>query len=544
MPLALTFAMPSPRAAEALLLEEYTALEPKSNEVVVEFLAAPVNPLDLVVLAGQYPIKPKFQVNGKYVGGFDGVGRVLARGGDVTSLAPGDLVIPNTLGLGTWRTHATFLANDLIAIPANSDVSFAAILKTSVLTAYFLLEDMRQLKPGDWIIQNAGQSTISQMVVQIAHLRGVKVISVIRDRAPEDIWDSEADIVLNESDLPDAQVLKDKRILLGLDSVFGQSAEKIASCLSSHGTFVNYGQLSGGGPTSCVKVPHRQFFWNRLSFRSFRGSEQAAMRSDSEMKDLYRWFVELYADGRVKMPKVNLVSWSGDQDSLAANIQEAITRQQNAAIGTKKSIFIYPSTTKLSQCKIPYVDPETAPSNVAAALKEMPMKRHIFYLLSHSPGIFPSIMGVYSAFFQKTTRTLPLLDWQLIVLRIASSLGCQYEWDVNAPVARVHGMSEGVMEAVRACQKIILGEDKSNHTGVFSWRQLVILKFVDEQLATYTNEEDTITQLLHVLTYTELVEAIFVIGFYVMIARLIKAVGIDPDEDIVGLEDMIKAGVN
>ncbi|EGE78272.2 hypothetical protein BDDG_01209 [Blastomyces dermatitidis ATCC 18188] len=544
MPLALTFAKPSPQAAEVLLLEEYSKPEPKHDEVLIEFLAAPVNHLDLLVVAGKYPIKPKSQLNGDNVGGFDGVGRILSCGKSVDKFTPGDLVIPKKPGLGTWRTHATLSADDLIAIPTIPDVTFAAILKTCVLPAYFLLEDMKQLKPGDWIIQNAGLGAISQMVTQFAHLRGVKVISIIRDRSPATDWNTEADIVLSESELPNAEILMGKHIVLGLDSVFGRSGEKIASCLSAHGTFVNYGQLSGGGPTASFNVTHRQVFWDRLTFRCFRVTEQTALRTDSEIKDLYAWFTELFGDGRLKLPKLNVVSWSGERENVAANIRAAIARQQSSILGTQKTVFLYTSATKAPQCMIPYVNIETASEGIAAALKKMPMKRHIFYLLAHSPGLFPPIMGVYSAFFQKATRTLPLLDWQLIVLRIASTLKCQYEWDVNAPVAKVYGMSEEAMSAVRACRNITLQGGNVNHSNFFSKRQLLILKFVDEQLKTYTNEEGTMAQLLGVLSYAELVEAVFVVGFYVMIARLIKAVGIDPDAEIPGLEDMIRAGVN
>ncbi|PGH05140.1 hypothetical protein AJ79_06888 [Helicocarpus griseus UAMH5409] len=210
MPLALTFSEPSLRATEVLMLKDYPRPEPKINEVAVEFLAAPVNTFDLLVVAGKYPVKPKSQLDGNHIGGFDGVGAY-------------------------WRAAK--------------------------------------------IIQNAGLSAISQMIVQFAHLRGVKVISVIRDRALETVWDTGADVVMNESELPYAKVLKDKRIVLGLDSVFGSSAEKIASCLSAHATFVNYGQSSGGGPAAHVNVTHRQFFWNRLTFRSFRGTEQMAQLS-------------------------------------------------------------------------------------------------------------------------------------------------------------------------------------------------------------------------------------------------------------------------
>lgn len=190
-------------------------------------------------------------------------------------------------------------------------------------------------------------------------------------------------------------------------------------------------------------------------------------------------------------------------------------------------------------CKIPYVDPATASALVADALAKMPMKRHIFLLLSHSPGLFSPIMGVYSAFFSKETRTLPLLDWQLIVLRVSARLECQYEWDVNAPVASVHGMRQAKMDAVKVCYEIDLRKDDA----VFSEREKLLLRVVDEQLGTYANEDVTMKAALQILSPAELVETIMVIGFYAMIARLIRAVGIDPDEEIPGLEGMIKTGV-
>ncbi|MCJ1247061.1 hypothetical protein MMC30_004272 [Trapelia coarctata] len=191
-------------------------------------------------------------------------------------------------------------------------------------------------------------------------------------------------------------------------------------------------------------------------------------------------------------------------------------------------------------CKIPYVDPATANPPVAAALAKMPMRRHIFLLLSHSPGLFTPIMGVYSAFFSKETRTLPLLDWQLIVLRVSARLKCQYEWDVNAPVASVHGMQPAKLNAVKACCHI---DPKNTDDEIFSKREKLILRVVDEQLETYSNENATMESVLDVLNPAELVETIMVIGFYALIARLIRAVGIDPDGEIPGLEDMIKAGV-
>ncbi len=151
-------------------------------------------------------------------------------------------------------------------------------------------------------------------------------------------------------------------------------------------------------------------------------------------------------------------------------------------------------------------------------------------------------MGVYSALFNGKTRTLPLLDWQLVVLRIAAVLDAEYEWDVNAPVAQVYGINEEKLQAIKAKSEDI--QDKESVVGkLFTERDRIIIKLVDEQLATYTNEVDTIKKSQDLLSVEELMEVFIVIGVYVLIARVTKAVRIDMDGEIPGLEAYIKAMV-
>ncbi|KAL8728425.1 MAG: hypothetical protein Q9166_005387 [cf. Caloplaca sp. 2 TL-2023] len=294
-----------------------------------------------MVIAGKYPNKPRYFVNGEAVAGFDGVARVLACGDEVESLKPGDMVVPNGLGLGTWRTQAVVKAEDLLEIPTTMDVTMAALLKGAILPAYFLVEDMKTLKPGDWIIQNAGTGVISQLVVQIAHLRGVKVISVIRDRDNTNLPAvQDADVVLCESELPAANILIGKRIVLGLDSVFGIAAAKLASCISDHGTFVNYGQLGGGGPSGSMTLNHRLLFFDRLTLRSFRGTEQVAHRSKEELKDLFTWLTHLIEQGKLRRPEIDVLDWRPEDVGFERSVRDALDRaQDNAAVGSRKTLF-------------------------------------------------------------------------------------------------------------------------------------------------------------------------------------------------------------
>ncbi|KAI9841179.1 MAG: putative secondary metabolism biosynthetic enzyme [Sclerophora amabilis] len=348
MPQALTFDATSSRGAEVLHLLEYDLPSPRSHEVLIKFLACPINPLDLNVLAGKYPFKPKNFIQKEYVAGFDGVAKVVESGSDANGFQTDDLVIPNGLGLGTWRTHATLDATSLLKLPPRTDVAFAAILKMGVMPAYLLVEDMRMLKPGDWIIQNAGTGVISQMVSQFARLRGVRTISVIRDREERDTINgvgstplSKDDIVLEEQELPHSSALEGKRIVLALDSVFGASAEKIAARLSLGATFVNFGLLAGGGPAARFNLTSEHIFWKQITFKSFRSSQQLAQRTETEINHLYEWFTQLFNEGQLRLPHLTTVEWDPAKVEVGDHLRESIDRAQNGGIGTKKTILLF-----------------------------------------------------------------------------------------------------------------------------------------------------------------------------------------------------------
>lgn len=189
-------------------------------------------------------------------------------------------------------------------------------------------------------------------------------------------------------------------------------------------------------------------------------------------------------------------------------------------------------------CLVPYLELENAPPEVAAAIAHLPYRRNIFHLLGHSHGSFPPLMGVYGSFFDGKKRTLPLLEWQLVVLRISATLDAEYEWEVNAPVARLNGMPEAKLDALKrtvgAAAEDIAGEP------LFSERDRVILHLVDQQLATYNNDVQTVNNAKQLLTTEELVEVYVVLGVYVLIARITKALRIDMEGEIPGLEDALK----
>ncbi|KAF1348560.1 hypothetical protein BDV97DRAFT_266881, partial [Delphinella strobiligena] len=277
------------------------------HQVLVRWLAAPINPLDVLVLTDAYPVKPSYKHSGEPIPGFDGVAEVISCGRKVSGLVPGDLVVPSKFGVGTWRTHAVVDEQSLQKISRPSDLLFAAIMRISIAPAFCLVEDMTNLKPGDCIIQNAGTSVVAQMVVQFARRRGVAVINVIRDRPEAEanmikksLHELGAEIVVTESELNQDPRIKTKRIRLALDAVFGDSGQALVKALCIGGSYVQVGFLSG--PKGHVTIDPQDLFGRQLNMRGFRGSAQLGLRSREEQRDLFNWFIELFNNGELKLP--------------------------------------------------------------------------------------------------------------------------------------------------------------------------------------------------------------------------------------------------
>ena len=354
MPQALTFAQVSDQASEFLHLQQYKTSAPGPGEVSVRMLAAPINPQDVMVLAGRYPVKPENHEGGEPIPGYDGVAEVVECGDGVTGLCSDDRVIPKRHGLGTWRTHAVFQEASLVKVSSIVDPMFLATMRMCVAPAYLLLEDMARLRPGDWIIQNAASGCIAQMASQFARLKGLHSISIVRDRADARLTAAlkdklvrlGADVVLAESELASLDTLhKGKRIMLALDSVFGPLAARMSTYLSPNAMFVNYGSLGVEGRSGAFELTQDMIFWKQITFRNFRLSTCMGARSEEEIRDMLAWFGDLFESGVLKAADVDMIDWDSraaeaDMERVGLQLKQAIERAGAKGIGeSKKQLF-------------------------------------------------------------------------------------------------------------------------------------------------------------------------------------------------------------
>ncbi|XP_058504225.1 enoyl-[acyl-carrier-protein] reductase, mitochondrial [Solea solea] len=256
--------------AQVVQLEDIDLPPIGAKDVLVKMLAAPINPSDINMIQGTYAILPDLPA----VGGNEGVAEVIEVGSQVNSLKTGDWVIPKDAGLGTWRTEAVLSEEDVISLPNNIPLLSAATLGVNPCTAFRMLSDFEDLKPGDTVIQNAANSGVGQAVIQIAAARGVNTINVIRDR-PEFTHLSDRLKAIGATHVIKEEALRRPEIKelfktcpkpkLALNGVGGKSATELLRHLQIGGSMVTY----GGMAKQPVTVPVSALIFKDVKVRGF-----------------------------------------------------------------------------------------------------------------------------------------------------------------------------------------------------------------------------------------------------------------------------------
>ncbi len=229
----------------------------RSKELLVEIMACPINPAEILLIEGKYANIPKPPLGL----GIEGAGIVRDIGDQVTDFRVGDKVM--CLGRQNWSQFVCSGETDFIKLPHSIELDQASMLKVNVATSYLILTEYEKLSEGDWVIQNASNSGVGVDIIKIANTMGINVVSVARrDNVLGDLVKAGSKIAFtDDEDLPFKieKNLKGKKIKLGIDAVAGRSTERITKCISKSGTVVIYGLLSGA---PCQIDPHHLIFRN------------------------------------------------------------------------------------------------------------------------------------------------------------------------------------------------------------------------------------------------------------------------------------------
>jgi NADPH:quinone reductase len=213
---------------------------PAEGHVLVDVLAAPITPLDLLCATGtSYFGKPETP----YVPGVQGVGEVDGRTvwfPRPAGMAPGD---------GSMAEVVSVPAEDLVELPAGAEPVTVAAAGLSAVAAHMALTWCGELAAGEQVIVLAAGGVVGQAAVQLARAAGARrVVAGARSAAAQRCAEqagADAVVVLDTDDHEELArrfaAACDGPADLVLDPLFGPPAAAAARTLRPGGRLVNLG---------------------------------------------------------------------------------------------------------------------------------------------------------------------------------------------------------------------------------------------------------------------------------------------------------------
>jgi NADPH2:quinone reductase len=279
---------------EVLTLAELPIPAPGPGQVLIKIAAAGVNFIEIYFREGRYkaplPLVP----------GMEAAGTVEQLGEDVTGFAIGDHV-GSTAVMGSYAEYALVPAAQLVKVPAGLDLKQAAAVILQGMTAHYLSHSSFPLKAGDTALIHAAAGGTGQLLVQMAHAIGARVIATVSTEAKAELAraaGADEVILYTEADFEaeTKSLTGGHGVDVAYDSVGKTTFEKSLNCLRPRGMMVLFGGSSGAVPPfDLIQLSTRgSLFVTRPTLKDY-----IATRADLDQRagDVFRWV----AEGKLKV---------------------------------------------------------------------------------------------------------------------------------------------------------------------------------------------------------------------------------------------------
>ncbi len=281
---------------EAVLQVAEGALpQTQEGEILVRMKAAPINPADINFVQGVYGLKPQLPHSAAGLEGFGVVEQSKS-----PNFAVGDQVIM-LKGMGSWCRYLCAPAENFMKIEVAVDAMQAAMLKVNPLTAWLALTQYVDLKPGDWVVQNAANSGVGRCFIQLCREMGVRTVNFVRkaDELREELMALGADIVVGEDEENVVKntlaLMEGARPVLASNCVGGESALRLMDMLAPSACMVTFGAMS----KKSIKVPNGWLIFKNLSLRGLWCTEWLKSASPEQVQGAYNYLATLMSEGKL-----------------------------------------------------------------------------------------------------------------------------------------------------------------------------------------------------------------------------------------------------
>ena len=298
---------------------EYAEIEkpvPGPNDVLVKMLASPIHPADSMFIRGQYRLRPEFHQKA----GLEGAG-IIEEAGNNVNIRKGTLVA--FLYRNAWAEYVVIpkvLSEEGFTIlPPDFPPEKASQFFVNPVTAWGLLQEAR-VNAGDWLLLTAGNSTVSKIAIQLAAIRKINTIAIVRNlRQTDELKTLGANNVLSidDNNFQDkvSNLTEGKGVNAVLDSVGGKTGTAVLQSLSSNGKMIIYGLLDNNP----VQYNNSQIIYKNIIIKGFgiRGYLQA--QTKQQWEEMLQTLIHELPKPSFKLPVANAFSLEDFRDAFEAN---------------------------------------------------------------------------------------------------------------------------------------------------------------------------------------------------------------------------------
>ncbi|MEM7348406.1 MAG: zinc-dependent alcohol dehydrogenase family protein [Chloroflexota bacterium] len=232
----------------------------KPNQVLVRLHAAGLNPVDIKMREGFYPVAQL-----PYILGWDGSGVVEAVGAEVTHIAPGDEVwtycgsFGQPDAQGNYAEYVLANAENVSLKPKNLSFAEASAVPLALLTVWEALFDRANMQAGQTVLIHAGAGGVGHLAIQLAANAGATVYTTVstpekadfvKSLGATDVIDYKAvDFVEATLDLTQGEGVD-----IALDTVGGETYLKNVPAIKHYGDLVTLVKPAGDIDVSAARM--------------------------------------------------------------------------------------------------------------------------------------------------------------------------------------------------------------------------------------------------------------------------------------------------
>ncbi len=215
---------------EVLKYQDVPVPEPKDNEILVRVIASGVNPADPLILNGKYA--KEFGTHLPLILGYEMAGVVVKTGANVTKLKAGDPVYAYLLWGGGWAEYCISNEGESAIKPKSLSFTEAAPVPLAALTAWQALVDIGKIQSEQTVLIHGGSGGVGSFAIQIAKLRGARVIATASTANQDLLKQLGADVAIDYTKQKFEEIAHDVDLVLdpvGRDTLVYRVASKLNS---------------------------------------------------------------------------------------------------------------------------------------------------------------------------------------------------------------------------------------------------------------------------------------------------------------------------